>query len=469
MSDQLDGNQIHVLSGLAARAAGPVLDLPYTPEFDNLYDGFLKICGPGVTRHQVWLALLEVERGAGKSDGQKPVMSSEPSVPTPLAAAPHSQPLLHLAHGHIPVPPTNVQSLMFDLQPWDLKPSPQLPGNAEAERQALLASLEGTALVKTEQRVAKILQRYPETRESDTALAIRYWSMFQADVLEQWQPLELDVLFELDRIETISRVRRHIQNDLQLFVASQYTRVLRKEIQTEFNQYLAAERPVGPEIRFYLDETGNEQGKAYLGVAGICAMNWRQYAKHWSGLDRWRSEQGWPETIRFADSGTAMQPKALELLAALQQRQSGLLFVGYAMTSRGHTYELMLGLFIQVVMDSLRHMNMLGCLGTSRLLTVVKEAESGFDALYLAAMTKSLADQVAREFPEQVVMGEVVSLPKGREVMLECADLVAGGMQRRARYGGRNPKDVLAEAVFNVTGFEDPRDNGIVFRAYPTN
>jgi hypothetical protein len=39
-------------------------------------------------------------------------------------------------------------------------------------------------------------------------------------------------------------------------------------------------------------------------------------------------------------------------------------------------------------------------------------------------------------------------------------------MQRRALSKGRNPKDRLAEAVINVTGFEDSADNGAVFKYY---
>ena len=43
----------------------------------------------------------------------------------------------------------------------------------------------------------------------------------------------------------------------------------------------------------------------------------------------------------------------------------------------------------------------------------------------------------------------------------------AGGMQRRALFGGNNPKDRLAEAVANVTGIDDSADSGAVFRHYP--
>ena len=84
-------------------------------------------------------------------------------------------------------------------------------------------------------------------------------------------------------------------------------------------------------------------------------------------------------------------------------------------------------------------------------------------------MHKQLSDLVALEFPGKIIVHPIESVIKGREVFLECADLIAGGMQRRALIKGRNPKDKLAEAVCNVTGFEDSTDEGAVFKFYPAH
>ena len=79
-------------------------------------------------------------------------------------------------------------------------------------------------------------------------------------------------------------------------------------------------------------------------------------------------------------------------------------------------------------------------------------------------MTKQLGEVVALEFPGELTVLPVEAVTKGRTVLLECADLIAGGMQRRALGKGRNPKDSLAEAVINVTGFEDDADPGTIFK-----
>jgi hypothetical protein len=468
VSPALNAREWKLLIELAGGFSLPVSELPYTEEFEHLYAAFSTAAQNSMERHEVWLAVLQI--GAHQS-----VEHKEQTVPVDKpfkrveALTKNSDVGVQSRSGptNSAIEDSTSAGTLFDLQPWHVPPLIAVPTAHEVERQQLLKALADSNLIKMEQKVAYILQRYPETRDSDTALAIRYWTAFQSDVLEQWERLDLDVLFDLDQMGTISRIRRHNQNSLRLFTASIYTRQQRDELQMEFSQYLAIQRPVDAEIRFYLDETGNEAGKRYLGIAGICAMNWKQYEKHWSALADWRLAQGWTETIHFVDTGTTLQPKALAMLAQLQRRQSGLLFVGYAIPSRGSTHQTKLSLFIQIIIDSLHHMNALNCLSTPRSLTVIKEAEDGFDELFLQQMGQYLSEQIAREFPTQVVFKKIEAVPKGREVLLECADLVAGGMQRRALYGGRNPKDALAEAVFNVTGFEDPRDNGTVFKAYP--
>jgi hypothetical protein len=221
-----------------------------------------------------------------------------------------------------------------------------------------------------------------------------------------------------------------------------------------------------PEVRFYFDETGNEGDKAFVGVAGICVLNWQQYEKHHAALSQWRREQGWAETIHFAETGTEKIDRAVGLLAELQNRRAGLLFVGHSVQSRGRTHQDLVSLFIQLVIDSLHHLKRSGCLEQSRSIRIIKEADSGFDSIYLSKMHKQLSDLVAIEFPSQAVVQPIEAVIKGREVFLECADLIAGGMQRRALFKGRNPKDKLAEAVVNVTGFEDASDSGALFKSY---
>lgn len=456
-----------VLLDLVRNDESDVVHLPYSREFEAVCQQI----NPAATtedKHRIWKALLKLKEAetSTKEVAATSRSTADGSVqPEPSVAAATTP-------SRVPHAPGKSRSLfpgdesITELQPWSVPPEPVLPLEENQRRQKMLADIANSQLASTEQKVAYILSRFPETRDSDTALCIRYWGRFQADVLERWHPLELEVLFELDRFETIGRVRRMIQNELLLFRAIEETQRGRQAKQAEFNEYLAAHRDSLAEIRFYFDETGNEG--TYTGIAGVCVINWKQFEKHHAALEQWRSEQGWPETIHFSETGENRVDRAVSLLQQLQQRRSGVLFVGYALASRGRTNEDLFSLFIQLVVDSLKHLRERGCLTENHRVRVIKEANQGFDNLFLDKLTKQLGEVVALEFPGKLTVLPVQAVTKGRTVLLECADLIAGGMQRRASCKGRNPKDRLAEAVINVTGFEDSADPGTVFKYHAT-
>ena len=356
MRKRPDPNQM--LLDLARNEGPDVVHLPYTPEFEAVCQQI----NPAATtedKHRIWEELLDLE----ESTTRKPKQLSPPQAAPPVIVLRPSQRRCQRGRPHgflVPLKRAACSSLftipISELQPWSVPPEPDLSPEQAERRQKMLADIANSYLATREQRVAHILQRFPETRDSDTALCIRYWKMFQADVLERWQPLELEVLFELDRIETIGRVRRMIQNELRLFRGVEDTRRAREAMQAEFHEYLAAHRDSLPEVRFYLDETGNEGDKTYTGIAGVCIINWKQFEKHHAALEQWRSEQGWPETIHFSETGADKVDRAVSLLQQLQSRRSGVLFLGYSLASRGRTHEDLFSLFIQLVVDSLKYL-----------------------------------------------------------------------------------------------------------------
>lgn len=352
-------------------------------------------------------------------------------------------------------------------------PSPPIESNAEeheeelvASKQKLLADLAASELGTLEHKVAHILQQYLDTRDDDIALLIRYYETFQADVLAKWHEPRLDILYDLDNASTILRLRRYIQNDLDLFVGTLRTRYRRKEITRQFFRYMSAKSVEDPEIVIYLDETKGESGSRYIGVAGICVIDWRQYEMYHAALAQWRAERGWPETLHVRDQASEDITKHLSLLAALQKYRAGLLFVGHDAATRAVSHRALVDLFVQIVVGCLRHLRDDNCLGTRRAVAVIKEAEDGFDRVHLETLNRELQQQIAYEFADTAYLNEVTPIKKGREVMLEAADMIAAGMQRRALYGGWNSKDQLADAVANVTGFEDSNAKGVVYKAW---
>lgn len=353
---------------------------------------------------------------------------------------------------------------MFD----DVRPWLGAGGRTEEEyvkaRRALQLAVANSGIATVEQRVAFILQRYPDTRDDDISLVIEYWRRFNASVLAERVPLELDVLYELELYGNITRMRAYIQNQLKMFGASPHIRRNRNERQMEFYDLLAAARSTTAEIRIYLDDTGNE-GRGFTGFAGLCAINWKQYAVHHAALEEFRRTLPLA-TIRYADLDATSRPHAEKLLEKVRERCSGLLFLSHAVHSRSDTHRTRMSLLVQLLTATLEKLDQLGCLSHPIGVLVVKEAEDGFDQMWLDQLRGDMAYQIASIFPDRVKLSDLQAWPKGREVMLEIADLIAGAVQRRTFPGGHNPKDRLADLVFNLTGFEDPRETGTVFKSH---
>jgi hypothetical protein len=118
-------------------------------------------------------------------------------------------------------------------QPWDVVPT-VLEQENSVYRDQLLTRLANSDLGQVESKVARILQKYPETRDDDVELALRFWREYEAATIAAWQRLDLQVLHDLQNIGTIVRCRQRIQNDYGLFIGTRRTRYNRSELQMEF-------------------------------------------------------------------------------------------------------------------------------------------------------------------------------------------------------------------------------------------
>jgi hypothetical protein len=185
-----------------------------------------------------------------------------------------------------------------------------------------------------------------------------------------------------------------------------------------------------------------------------------------AALRQWRRELNHPMPLHFADYSSSQQPMYLELLRQLERYRSGLMFVGYAMTARTSKLDAVARLIVQMVGDAMLVADKHGCVGSTRAVTVIKEAAEGFDALYLDLINQELSQHLMALFPGRVYLKGVFPVGKQREVLLECADVIAASMKRRWESGNAIHKDRLAEAVVNLTGFDDPVDTGMLYKMY---
>jgi hypothetical protein len=345
----------------------------------------------------------------------------------------------------------------------------RLPEDEETQRRrsALLEALDGNRFAALDERVGLVLKDFPETRDSDTELVLRFWQRFESETLRAWIPnRSLDVLHDLERVDSITRSRRRIQNDLHLFEPTEWTKAQRQENQRDFLQYLSYQRDSDPELRFYLDETGSHGGE-FVGVGGICIIDWGTFEPHFAAMQAWRKDQGWPHALHFADLRDEDADKYISLLRQVLGRKAVVLFVAHGLPERAVKHESLFLLFVHLVLDSLEMVARLGCLQQPRAVRVIKEQDTGFDRVKLDRLEELLAQQIVHEFPGRAYLRKVESVAKGSDVLIECADVIASAVRRRLLYDTTHAKDLVSATVMKETGLESFGSNsGAVFKIH---
>lgn len=94
-----------------------------------------------------------------------------------------------------------------------------------------------TRTTEIHQNVLTLLERYPEARDDDSALMVRYWADIDGLVFDYTFPTRF--ISQGTNPESITRARRTIQNKLGLFQPSQDAAATRRQRQAEMREHFA--------------------------------------------------------------------------------------------------------------------------------------------------------------------------------------------------------------------------------------
>ena len=129
----------------------------------------------------------------------------------------------------------------------------------EEEKQDILKNIASFKLDTTEHRVAWLLNHYPDTRNSDITLQLKYWEVFEGDIFNGIS-ITPEEYRKLKRFNSISRSRAKIQNKYRLFQASDDVRQLRGTLsQEEKEKAREAQIPPSPAVLIFADESGKKR------------------------------------------------------------------------------------------------------------------------------------------------------------------------------------------------------------------
>ena len=119
-------------------------------------------------------------------------------------------------------------------------------------------------------KVGYILWQYPETRNSDITLALKFYKVFYPELIKQ-EAISFENFYKLPKMYDIQRDRAKIQNDYKLFPASAEVQRKRHDRSEEYTKYYlkdkAEELCATAEYSLFFDESGKEE--QYFILAGI--------------------------------------------------------------------------------------------------------------------------------------------------------------------------------------------------------
>ncbi|THJ25130.1 MAG: hypothetical protein CAF45_002050 [Nitrospira sp. CG24E] len=324
----------------------------------------------------------------------------------------------------------------------------------EQERQELLARVASSELTTMGHRVAWLMNHHPDTRNSDIALQIRYWKIFEKNIVKG-DHVKLDDLYSLPRLNSLVRARARIQNDYKLFQADPVVRERRGTLE-ESEREKAAKTPDYPVYAVFLDESGKTSNNLIVGSLWFLSSGEESLALHLASSELKR-KRNFTREFHFSELKKDEVLIYKELIDIFVSKGGAISFKSISVERSGIKN-------VQVALDDL-YFHLLtkgidpeistGRAPLPRILDVWKDLEEvGADKLLMANLETKLQQAAASIYDNKLIVQRCVAIDSKSNIFLQVADLVASSANRvlSREEGTPNHKDELADYVLTRLG-----------------
>jgi hypothetical protein len=336
---------------------------------------------------------------------------------------------------------------------------PLTPQQAEAralrlarESAELTKAIETGDLTSLKNRVAYILHSYPKTRDSDVALTLKYWELHQPNVFNPLGMMPRD-LFRLERFTSITRIRAIIQNEYNLFPASESVRTKRRAKEELIFEAVQDEKPDLNSIHIFADESGKNQD--FVCVAAVWAMTGRSVFEVSRAIREWQQKSPWArKELHFSefkkDQLSALNDY-LDLVMAKRELLSFKAITFKRASTRRSVDEIVHRLHEFMVVRGVAHEIESGRISLPHGIILTVDAEQSLDDFAKADIKRNIETEFRNSYAEDsLFMGSVSSVDSKKTEIIQLADVIAGAINRKINHTGeRSHKDEMAEAIIN--------------------
>lgn len=331
----------------------------------------------------------------------------------------------------------------------------------QREAAELQASLNDGVVSDLKTRVAWILNLFPATRNSDIALTLKYWELFQRDIFNPVSMSPRD-LFKLERETGIVRVRAKIQNEYQLFPADSSVRRRRRALEEDMREAVVEDKPDRNIVFVYADETGKNAD--FVCVAAVWVLTGYAFFKISQAIRSWQDTSPWASReIHFTDFKKHHATALSEYLMLIGQNREFLSFMAIAIeraTLKRPIEEVVRRLHELMLVRGAEHEIRNNRIKLPHEIRLTVDAEQSLDVIACVDIKNRVAAAYRAAYGEQLVVDDVSSIASHKSEMVQLADVIAGAVNRRRNHkGDRGHKDEMADTIIDSLGIKLEKDD----------
>lgn len=322
----------------------------------------------------------------------------------------------------------------------------------EKEKKELLTSLAGGDFSTLKTKVAYILNLYPQARNSDITLSIKYWETFQPEVYNESGILPKD-LFKLERLHYIVRARAKIQNEYGLFTSDSPVKKFRKKREEEMQDEVLKDASPRKVVTVFADETGKNQN--YVIVASVWVLTGRAVYTISKNISDWQSSSLWANReVHFTKFGRRDSDTLGEYLKIIQGNREFLSFKAIAVErsrTRRKIEDVVEKLHEHMLINGVEHEVEHHRVGPPQTINVTLDEEQSLDAITLAEVKRRVNSHFEDRFCGEMTLGALETISSRKSPLVQLADLIAGAINRKLNHTGeQNHKDEMADKVIHA-------------------
>lgn len=319
-------------------------------------------------------------------------------------------------------------------------------------------------------RVAYILSRHTDARNSDNELVWAFWRTFEADRFNGGAVTQ-EQMQVLTKERSLIRWRAKIQNEYRIFQADEVVQGYRGTLEEDARAEAIATKPSGiTNTTVYIDETGKTQ--TYLCVGSLWIPDsGSNIVQIKINIDDWRKSNGIAYEFHFTEvtRGKLQAYKDFFTKFLSLNPTAGFKIIVLKKSGLSDLNQPIVDLTFHVLDRGVMHEHESGRARLPRLLQVwMDEDEAGRDQLKIA----NIKERINAQNVDGLILDDIYVVNSASNHYIQAVDLFTGAINRRLhRDNALNHKDELSDFILNLTGMNIDgidlentlADNAIVF------